>query len=96
MGDHLFVVTLVTLFMMFWIDVFRNWYRRFLSKRGMSERNIRNMMRIQWVILAIIFWYTLLHRGMPPEFNITHFSFALFVFSLYGLIKLFVFNKKGD
>ena len=96
MGEHLFVVTLVTLFMLFWIDVFRSWYTRFLEKRGMSARNIRNMLRIQWAVLALIFWYTLLHRGMPEELSITHFAFSLFVFSLYGLLRSTFSKKKGD
>ena len=94
-GDNLFIVTVLTLFMFFWIDIFRPWYIKFLTKRGLSEKSISTMMRILWVILTIIFWYTLLHRGMPDEFTITHFTYALFIFSLYGLIKSFLVRKKS-
>jgi len=88
-GDHLFVVTAITLFMFFWINLFRKWYGGFLRKRGLSESSITNLMRIFWVIMTTIFWYTLLHRGMPSEFTITHFAYALFIFSLFGLIRAF-------
>ncbi len=97
MGEHLFVVSALTLFMFFWIDVFRKWYARFLMRRGMSRRNVNSMMRILWIILAILFWYTLLHRGMPAEFNITHFSYTLFIFSLYGFLREIFFRRgNGD
>ena len=89
MGKHLFVVALISLFMLLWIDVFKRWYGRFLARRGMSLKNINTMMRIFWVILAMIFWYTLLHRGMPTEFSITHFAFTLFVYAFYNLIASF-------
>jgi len=90
MGEHLFIVTLITLFMFFWIDIFRSWYIKFLTRRGVSEKIIINLMRILWLILTAVFWYTLLHRGMPKEFGITHFSYTLFIFSLYGLLQAFL------
>ena len=96
MGDHLFIVTLVTLFMFFWIDIFRSWYIKFLTGRGVSEKIIKNLMRILWLILTSVFWYTLLYRGMPEEFTITHFSYALFIFSLYGMIKAFWPQRKRE
>jgi hypothetical protein len=89
MGKHLFVVTLISLFMLLWIDVFKSWYTKFLAQRGISSKSINTLMRILWVILTMVFWYTLLHRGMPEEFSITHFSFALFVFSFYNLFRSF-------
>ncbi len=90
MGKHLFVVALISLFMFLWIDVFKKWYVAFLQRRSMPARSITTMMRILWVILTLIFWYTLLHRGMPKEFSITHFAFALFVYSLYNLLVSFL------
>ncbi|MBN1466251.1 hypothetical protein JXA02_10840 [candidate division KSB1 bacterium] len=89
MGEHLFSVTLITLFMFFWIDIFRSWYVKFLTRRRVAKKTIDNLMRILWSILALVFWYTLMHRGMPEEFDITHFSYALFIFSLYGLLRAF-------
>lgn len=89
MGKHLFVVSFLTLFMFIWIDVFKRWYLFFLRKRGVSARNRNAMVRIFWVILTTVFWYTLLQRGMPKEFTITHFAFALFVFSFYCLGRSF-------
>lgn len=94
MGQHLFVVTLISLFMFFWIDVFQSWYVKFLSKRGMSSKRIAAMIRILWAILTLVFWYTLLHRGMPAEFTITHFSYTLFIFSLYGLLRSLLVRQK--
>ncbi len=96
MGEHLLIVSAITLFMFFWIDIFRKWYARFLLQRGMSPAAVNSMMRILWIILAIVFWYTLLYRGMPAEFNITHFSFTLFIFSLYGLLRGFIFRNKNS
>ena len=89
MGKHLFVVTLISLFMLLWIDVFRRWYVKFLAQRSISAKNINTMMRIFWVMLTLVFWYTLLHRGMPDEFSITHFAYALFVFAFYNLATSF-------
>ena len=80
--------------MLLWIDVFRRWYGKFLTSRGLSEQSINNMMRIFWVLLTLVFWYTLLHRGMPDEFSITHFAYALFIFSFYRLLKAFFVRKK--
>jgi len=94
MGTHLFVVSLLTLFMFIWIDVFRRWYFLFLRRRGMSVKSSNAMLRIFWVLLTMVFWYTLLYRGMPEEFTITHFAYALFVFSFYGLIRSF-FRKSS-
>ncbi len=97
MGEYLFVVTALTLFMFFWIDVFRSWYVKFLSRRGTSAKSIRILMLIFWVTLTLVFWYTLLHRGMPKEFTIGHFAFALFIFSMYGLIRtIFKRNKSSE
>lgn len=87
MGEYLFIVTALTLFMFFWIDIFQSWYIKFLTRQGLSAKKIRTMMLILWVVLTIVFWYTLLHRGMPAEFTIGHFAFALFIFSLFGLLK---------
>jgi len=89
MGKHLFVVSFLTLFMFIWIDVFRRWYFLFLRRRGMSVRSSNTMMRIFWVLLTMVFWYTLLQRGMPKEFSITHFAFALYIFSFYGMLRSF-------
>ena len=89
MGEHILSVTLITLFMFFWIDIFRSWYSKFLTRRGMTAKTIDNLMRILWIILTTVFWFTLLHRGMPEEFGITHFSYTLFIFSLYGLLRAF-------
>jgi hypothetical protein len=92
-GDYLFVVTALTLFMFFWIDIFRSWYVKFLTRRGVSATTIRTMMLILWVTLTLVFWYTLLHRGMPEEFTIGHFAFALFIFSIYSLFRT-VFKRQ--
>ncbi len=96
MGEYIFVVTILTLFMFFWIEIFRSWYIKFLTQRGVTPETIRAMLLILWVILAIVFWFTLLHRGMPTEFTIGHFAFALFIFSLFNLVRTLVSRKKSS
>lgn len=87
MGDYLFVVAALTLFMFFWIDLFQSWYSKFLTRRGLAPQTIRTLMLIFWVVLTLVFWYTLLHRGMPDEFTIGHFAYALFIYALFHLLK---------
>jgi len=94
MGENIFSVTLITLLMFFWIDIFRNWYIKFLKKRGVPERALRLAIRALWIILTMLFWYTLLQRGLPEEFTFVHFAYPLFIFSLYGLLRSFIFPKK--
>jgi len=88
-GEHLFTVLLLTLFMFFWLDVFWNWYEKFLARFGFTLPLIKLFKRIFWLLMTIIFWFTLLHRGFPKEFTITHFAFALFILCLYNAIKSF-------
>jgi len=41
---------------------------------------------VQWVLLALLFWYSLLSAGMPTRFGTPFFLFVLFIYSLRGLI----------
>jgi hypothetical protein len=95
MGKYFLIVTLLILFLLAWMDVFLKWYPRFLERRGASAELKLTLQRIFWLVMAILFWHTLLQRGMPEEFSITHFAYTLFVVSIYGVIKSF-FNRKNS
>ena len=87
MGEKLLSVSLMTLLMLFAIDGFNRWYGTFIRRRSVTERMRRSVLTVFWVLLATLFWFTLIRNGLPEEFTITHFSFALFIYSLFGLIK---------
>lgn len=92
MGEKLLSVTLLTLLMFLGIDWFAGWYNRFLARSILSSRFRTRIVRLVWVISAFLFWITLYRRALPDAFGITHFAFALFVFSLFGLLKT-LFSK---
>ena len=87
MGEKLLSVSLMTLLMFFAIEWFYKWYGLFLSRRPLTEKLRRSVLRVFWVLLSTIFWLTLSRNELPDEFTITHFSFSLFIFSLFGLLK---------
>ena len=93
MGDKLLSVTLMTLLMFLGIDWFARWYDKFLQKSVMSFKFRKLIIRFVWVISATLFWIALYKKAMPDVFSMTHFAFALFVFSLYGLFKT-VFTRE--
>jgi hypothetical protein len=94
LGEKLLVVSILTLVWLALIEWFSRWYALFLRPR--VNTIVRStLMKIFWALLTIIFWVTLIRRGLPSEFDITHFSFALFVYSLYRLIRSLV-TKKSD
>jgi hypothetical protein len=72
------------------IDYFVKWYRKFLAKRNISKEVTLQLLKIFYALLAIIFWYALVRRGMPKEFTITHFAFTLFVYSAFRLLVAFI------
>ena len=93
LGQNLFVVTFLSLIMFYMIDWFSRWYPTYLDRFYRSAIFKRNLLRIWWAILAALFWFALLRKSMPDEFSITHFSFALFIFSLYRLLKSLIGKK---
>ncbi len=87
MGDKLFVVTALTLVMFLGIDWFSRWYDRFLTNSSITTNYRTTLVKLVWAISAVIFWIALLRKAMPESFSISYFLFALFIFSLFGLIK---------
>lgn len=92
MGDKLFIVTVLTLFMFLGIDWFTNWYNKFLTNSITTLKYRTTLLKLVWAISALIFWIALLKKAMPESFTISYFLFALFIFSLFGLLKS-VFRK---
>ncbi len=93
MGEHILSISLLTLFMFFWLGVFWKWYNKFLQKIGFDEHVIRFAKRLFWTVMALIFWFTLINGELPNEFTLGHFAFALFIYSLYQTINSFAKPK---
>ncbi len=93
MGTFLFIATVFVLFIMLGADFFSQWYRRFLLKRGFAANITKSIMHVLWIVLAIIFWFGLLNHGLPKIFDSSYVLYALFTFSIYGLLKSF--KSKG-
>jgi len=87
MGDKLFVVTALTLFMFLGIDWFSRWYDNFLTNSVVSSKYRKTLLKMVWAISATCFWIALFKKAMPDSFSISYFLFALFIFSLFGLIR---------
>jgi hypothetical protein len=91
-GSRLFVVSLLTLLMFLVMDWFSRWYNSFLTKRHGSEELRVNINRVMWILLALVFWYSLIQRGLPAVFDITYFSYSLFMYALFRFFQTF-YNK---
>lgn len=87
MGEKMLSVSLMTLVMFFAIDWFVRWYNSFLQKRALDKRFRTLLIRLVWIISALLFWSAMFKKGMPHGFTITHFAFALFIFSVFGFVK---------
>ncbi|MBN2001097.1 hypothetical protein JW935_26365 [candidate division KSB1 bacterium] len=94
MGEKLFTVVTLSLIVVFSIDWFLDWYDRFLDKRPVKPRVKNLFLNIFWVSLTLLFWHTLLNRDLPEKFTISHFAFALFIFSVHGLVQSFIKRSK--
>ncbi|MBN2029825.1 hypothetical protein JW824_06215 [bacterium] len=89
MGAKILSTTLFSLLMVGAVDIFSEWYRIFLQKRGVDPKLIRFLRRLTFVILAFLFWRSLISQQVSVEFSSTHFFFALFIYSCYRLIASF-------
>lgn len=86
MGAKLLSITLGSLVVIGFIDLFTFWYANFL-KRWMPNIKIRILLgHLVWAILALSFWRTLYHQHFPETFTLTYFFFVLFIYSVRGLI----------
>jgi len=86
MGLQLLTVTIGSLIMLGFIDAFINWYKQFLDRRFPFPKVRPLVIHLSWVLLAIIFWLHISFRRIP-EFDMSHFLFAAFIYSLKGLIS---------
>ena len=78
------------------VDIFLEWYRSFLEKRGLNAQVILLLRRATFVILAFLFWRALIQQPVQMEFAPTHFFFALFIYCVYRLIASFYKKKNED
>ena len=93
MGEYLLTTLVASVFMMCLIDVFTKWYRRFLKGRKINKQVCASIIQIMWVFTALILWNSLFRSFMPVEFDVSHVLFALFVYTLRGLV-MSVFQGK--
>ena len=93
MGAKILSTTLFSLLMVGAVDIFSEWYRQFLQKRGVDQKLIVFLRRLTFVILAFIFWRSLISEQVMIEFSSTNFFFALFIYSCYRLISSFYKGK---
>lgn len=89
MGLRLITMTLASLIMLGFIDAFITWYKQFLDRRFPFPRIKPLLIHLSWVILAIIFWLHISFRRIP-EFDMSHFLFVAFIYSIKGLITSFM------
>jgi len=94
MGQHLISTLVITLLALMGIDAFVHWYGGFLRKRGLPSYLQRAIRQLLWVLLALVLWNALYHNFLPAEFDGSHLLFALFAFSLRGLV-LSVFARES-
>ncbi len=90
MGEHLISTLLITLGLFIGIEFFVDWYRQFLIRRRLPDHYQRAILQIMWVLLSLILWNALYRRFMPEEFDGSHLLFALFIFSLRGMLLSFI------
>ena len=90
MGLRILSITIASLIMLGFIDAFINWYRQFLDKRFPFPNMKPLLIPFIWVILAIIFWLHMYFRHIPESFDMSHFLFVAFIYSIKGLITSFM------
>jgi len=93
LGAKILSTTLYSVLMVGVIDIFLEWYRGFLVKRGVSGHFIQLLRRLTFVILAFLFWRSMVDQLSVSEFASTHFYFAVFIYCFYRLISSFFRGK---
>ncbi len=96
MGLRILVVVLASLILVLGTDLFISWYLRYLKVRFSNVRILRQIVRLIWAILALLFWMNLSARRMVPELNTSHLLFALFIYSLRNLMASFYPKYQND
>ncbi|MDZ7386350.1 MAG: hypothetical protein ONB07_09555 [candidate division KSB1 bacterium] len=95
MGLKILSATLGGLVLLVVVDLFVAWYAAFLHRRAVPARIISMLRRLLWALLALLFWSSLVRSGLPDKFTSSYFLFALFVYSLRGLVIAFLPQKKA-
>lgn len=95
MGLKILSATLGGLVLFITVDLFMAWYAAFLRRRAVPTHLATMLRRLLWALLAFLFWSSLLRYGMPDRFSSSYFLFALFVYSLRGLIIAFLPARRG-
>ncbi|MCR4438498.1 MAG: hypothetical protein QHJ34_05840 [bacterium] len=95
MGLKILSATFGGLVLLITVDLFMAWYAAFLRRRGVPGRLANMFRRLLWAILALLFWSALLRYGMPEAFSSSYFLFALFIYSLRGLLVAFIPQRKA-
>ncbi len=94
MGAKILSTTVFSLFMVGAVDIFLKWYNTFLQRRNVDAKLILLLQRTTVVILAFLFWRSLMAQQETGEFASTHFFFALFIYCFYRLIATFFKKRK--
>ncbi len=95
MGLKILSATMGGLVLLLTVDLFMGWYASFLGRRALPTRLIAMLSRLLWALLALLFWSSLLRAGLPETFSSSYFLFALFVYSLRGLVIAFLPQKRA-
>lgn len=96
MGLKILSATFGGLVLLITVDLFMAWYGAFLRRRGIPGRLATMFRRLLWALLALLFWSALLRFGMPEKFSSSYFLFALFVYSLRGLLVAFFPQRRAS
>lgn len=94
MGLKILSATLGGLVLLVIVDLFVAWYGTYLRRRALPDRLVSMLKRLLWALLALLFWSSLLHSGLPETFSTSYFLFALFVYSLRGLVIAFLPQRR--
>lgn len=90
MIDRFLLITLGSLLVITFIDLFHLWYVRFLEKRMPDLLLRRRLRQLVWAMLAVSFWTALRLVATPDQHSFLTFLFVLFIYSVRGLIFSFL------
>lgn len=90
MGKHLISILLGTIVLLLGIEWFSQWYHKFLQRQKIPLHIKRAIEQGMWVLLALLLWNALYRKFLPEEFDSSYLLFALFIFSLRGMVIAFL------
>ncbi len=90
MGLQMLIVIVASLLLVGFIDVFVNWYGKYLFQYLPFAKLRVLFRRLLWVVLAILFWLNFWIRHTQQSLDISYFLFVGFIYSVKGLIYAFV------